>query len=382
MHKLESFALSCNSKIDKPHVESLFYPIIEDNFICISSTANFDSKKYNYFDDVVFHINPYLQENNIKILQIGNSQDKPLFYCNHYLSTHRLHNSYILEKSLMYLGNFNLYANVASSLGKKIVCPSNVDYLESFFPYWSNEDNCDIIMNNKGDLKPSSSAVESPKTINDVMPETIAASVLDLLGIKHDLNKIETVFIGSSYENQVVEIIPTLSFNPDIDISGNVNVRLDKSFVPESLLSIAKNRKLNIVTDRVIDQGILNSIKDSIDSISFFIKKSTSKEDVESFVQTGQKVNLFTKDEKSLKEIRLNFLDRDIKLFKPRGKSDAGIKKITKDLNFLSKKNVIHDNQVYNSFLSYSKKQNTSKVTNDKSLWEDLDSLRIFKEKT
>jgi len=282
----------------------------------------------------------------------------------------------------MYLGNFNLYANMASSLGKKIVCPSNVDYPESFFPYWSDSDNCDIIINNKEKLKPSSSAVESPKTINDVMPEVVAASVLDLLGIEHDLNKIETVFIGSSYENQIVEIVPTLNFNPDIDISGNVNVRLDKSFVPEALPSIAKNRKLNIITDKVINQGILNSIKQSIDTISFFVKKSTSKEDIESFLQVGQKVNLLTKDEKNLKEIRLNFLDQDIVLFKPRNKSEAGIEKITKDLNFLSKKNVIHESQVYNSFLSYSKKQNTSKVLNEKTFWEDLDSLRIFKEKT
>lgn len=382
MHKLESLALSCNSKIDKPHIEGLFYPVVEDNYICISNTANYDSKKYNYFDDVVFHINPYLEENNIKIVQIGNSQDTPLFYCNHYLSTHRRHNTYIVSNSLMYLGNFNLYANVASTLNKKIVCPSNVDYLDSFFPYWSDGENCKIIMNNKGKTKPSSSPTENPKTINDVMPEVIAASVLDLLGIKHNLNQIETIFIGDSYQNATVDIIPTLTFDPNTDISGTVNVRLDKSFVPEALPSIANNRKLNIVTDRPIDKNILDSIKGSIESISFFISKDTQKSDIQAFIKVGQKVKLLTKDEKNIKEMRLNFLDQDIELFKEKDKSESGIKKTTKNLSFLSKKNVIHEKQVYNSFLSYSKGQNTSKVINESALWEDLSFLRIFKEKT
>lgn len=385
MHRLESFALSCNAKIDKPHVESLFYPIIQDNFICISSTSNYDSKKYDYFDDVVFHINPYLEKNNIKILQIGNSEDTPLFYCSHYLNTNRLHNSYILSKSLMYLGNFNLYANIASSFNKKIVCPSNVDYVKSFSPYWSDENHCRIIVNNKNNSMPSSSASEIPKTINDVMPEVVAASVLDLLGIKHDLNKIETVFIGNNYHNKTIDIVPTLSFNPSIDLQGGVNVRLDKSFVPEALPGIAQNRKLHVVTDRKIDPGILNAVKESLESISFFIDKKTPQSDIEDIMRSGKKVNLVTKDKKNIDKIRLNFLDQDVQLIEQKDSDRASALKKSatfEELNFLSKKNVVHETQVYNSFLSYEGKQNTSKVKNHKVFWEDLEYFRVFKEKT
>ena len=138
MHKLESFAVSCGSKISKPFINQFFYPIKEKKFVCFSKSSLSKSKEYSFFDDVIFHIQPYLEENNISILEIGRPKDqKPAYYTKDYSNLNALQCSYLINKSLMYFGNYNLFTNIASTFSKRIVCPSNTDYENCFLPFWS-----------------------------------------------------------------------------------------------------------------------------------------------------------------------------------------------------------------------------------------------------
>ena len=207
MHKLESFALSSGSKISKPHIEKCFYPTKNKKFICISSQSESESKSYDFFNDVIFHIKPYLEENNISVYQIGNSDSRKIFYSEDYLHLNRLQSSYLISKSLLYLGNYNLYANIASHMQKPFVFPTNIEYIESFKPYWAEKDKF-AILSPESDLKPSFSPQEHPKTINMINPEDVAIKVLDLLNIKHSLSKIETIFVGDEYKQNIIDIVP------------------------------------------------------------------------------------------------------------------------------------------------------------------------------
>lgn len=381
MHKLESFALSANAKIDKPHIEKSFFPILEDKFICLSSSSNEPSKSYDHYDDVVFHLKPYLDKEGIDIVQIGSNGDPAIFYSKPYFNTNRLQNSYIISKSLLYLGNYNLYANIASSSKKKIVCPSNIDYVDSFFPYWSNSRNCKILTHNKDSNKPLSSPNEQVKTINHTYPEVIAAQVLDLLGIRHDLDKIETVFIGQDYHSRVMEVLPCDNYQPSQHMGNNLIVRMDKNFNEQALLSIAQNKKIKIITDKIINLQILKTISESISEIAYIIDNKTTKEEVSQLSLIGKPVNLVSKDHKNIDKIRLKFIDFDVLLLTKPSKSIAGIKKVTEDMKFLSRKNILSQGQIYNTYLSEAQKQNTSKVEDSELLWEDINLIRIFKEK-
>lgn len=382
MHKLESFALSSNAKIDRPLIQDCFYPIVEDKYICVSNSSNEQSKKYDYFDDVIFHIKPFLDKENIQIAQIGGGDDTKLFYCKHYFNTNRLQNSYIIDKSLLYFGNYNLYANIASHKDKPIVCPSNLDYADSFFPYWSNDTDCNILMPDLKDQKPSNSPNEPNKTINKVYPEKISAHILDLLGIKHNLDKIQTVHIGENYASRIAEIVPSLDFDPRVEINGEVAVRMDKSFVPQALPAIAQNRSLAILTEEMIDINLLKSISSSIKNITFIVKAKTKKSDIDQLASLGKPLTLVSRNKNKIEEIRLKFIDYDIGLVDNMTKSDAGIKSVTKNMKFLSRKNIISGGHIYNSYLAEEKKSNVSEVEDSKLLWEDVSFLRIFKDNT
>ena len=53
----------------------LFEPMnfTEKKFICFSTQSDMQSKDYDFFDDVVFHIKPYLESNEISVIEIGQS---------------------------------------------------------------------------------------------------------------------------------------------------------------------------------------------------------------------------------------------------------------------------------------------------------------------
>ena len=78
MHLLEQYSLSCGIKIDKPHVETSFFPIDCDKYITLHASSGMEAKNYDYFKDVIDLIHPHLESNNIKIVQIGDIKDKKL----------------------------------------------------------------------------------------------------------------------------------------------------------------------------------------------------------------------------------------------------------------------------------------------------------------
>jgi len=98
MHKLESFALSCGSKISRPSIDECFYPILEKKYICISQNSTSESKSYDYYDDVMFHLKPYLEDNGISVIELGSSSKSPVYYCKPYTHVNYLHAYYIIKK--------------------------------------------------------------------------------------------------------------------------------------------------------------------------------------------------------------------------------------------------------------------------------------------
>lgn len=376
MHKLESFATSCGSKINKPYINNAFYPVVDEKFICVSKESPYHAKSYDLLDDVIFHIKPYLDQNNISIFEIGQDESNSLFYTKNYKNLKFKQNSYLLSKSILYFGNINIYAHLASSIGKSIVCPSNYDYIDVSKPYWMNDES--LIALPDSDHKPLFSEKENPKTINKVKPEVLACKVLDLLGIKHDLNLIETIYIGPDYPNQSLDVIPSNMNGKNLDPKLIPNIRLDKNFSPEFLQTFLNFKNITITTDRLIPLEFLQPIKNNVSSFIFIVDSNTNLEDLSNLSKFGKPINLFTRDKDNLPSIRLKFFDYIVMPL-----NEYSISSINSDslenLKFLSKKNVFSDNSMFNSYLSVDKKQNCSTVEDSPSFWVDLNHYRIYK---
>ena len=377
MHKLESFALSVGSKIEKPFIDKNYYPILDEKFICVSQESISNSKNYSNFNDVMFHIKPFLEDRGINILELGSPDSDSIFYTKNYKHTSRLQANFIINKSLLYFGNFNYYANIASALNKPVVLPSNKDIESSFKPYWSTEKNCKVLMA-ETDLMPSRHDDENPKTINLIHPELIAKSILDLLNIENDLDTIETIFIGDNYHSPTLDLIPSNFQLENFKNQKNVNVRLDKKYDINFLVKCKSIKSLSITTDQDIPREVLSHLKDNIDNITFYIDKNTTIETINNMQSIGKPVFLSCKNKEDLKSIQLKFIDHPVVLDQKLSKKDLKVKNLD-NLIFLSKKNIISEGKAYNSFLSLSEGRNVSKVLNKKVFWEDLKYCRVYK---
>ena len=65
MHLIERYATSCGVKIDKPYIYETFFPVNVEKYISFQPFSKYPSKNYDYWDEVVAVISPYLQQNNI-----------------------------------------------------------------------------------------------------------------------------------------------------------------------------------------------------------------------------------------------------------------------------------------------------------------------------
>ena len=229
-------------------------------------------------------------------------------------------------------------------------------------------------------FKPSNNAKEFPKTIDDIKPEEIAVNILNLLKIKNNVKNIKTIFMGAEYNKPSLDVVPG-SYSIPQAIKEPVNLRLDKNFDLNFLNECYKLSSINLVTESPIPISYLSPIKDNINSISFFIKSQTKIEEISAMEKLGKPLNLLCRNSKKISSIRLKFIDYDIKLFENSSRENLKVDDY-QNLKFLTKRNVLHNGQMFNSYISSHLDKNISNVIDDKRFWDDLPFFRIFEEKS
>lgn len=345
MHILEKYALSCGVKIDKPCIYENFYPLDFEKYITLQTCHPQTAKAYDYYDEVIDLIFPYLKENGIKILQLGDKQCKKLAKTHSAFDASDQQNYYIISKSLLHFGDHNVGSQFASSLNKNIVFLNSISYEQNVKPFWSKNDKCKVIEPDRL-IKPSFSLVENQKQINKIKPERVAQAILDLLGANENIN-FKTHRIGQEYSNKNVNVIPNCvaQVNAPFIVS-----RLDVEYDQENLLKQLKISKAHIVTKEVIHPDILTSFKDNILSITYNIQSENQPKFIEFLRKQNIKFQLATElDGEEYDDLKLPYLDYGIiaKINKPT-KQDFNLPDVN-NLKYLSSKAFISNNKIYPS---------------------------------
>lgn len=382
MHLIEQYALSCGVKIDKPSIETLFFPVECEKYITLHASSGMESKNYDYFSDVIEIINPYLQKNNISIIQIGAKEDAKLRNCIHYNgSTSIRQSAYLIENAMLHLGNDSFSAHVASGFNKKIVCLYSILYKECCGPYWGNEKDHVLLESDRDGQKPSFSNKESPKTVNFIDPEEIACGVLDLLNIKHDANKIETIHIGSQYQKENISVVPNHIMPKSFAKGQPVNIWGHECFDEQNIAKWAYSRKCNIFLDKPMELKYLQVIKDNIHYINYYVSEDDEIKYFESLQKLGIKFNLLSKDKQNINNIRLKFFDWNVRLIETKTKKDLdNPEKICDNSRYKCSTKIVSGGQVFNSKAAWKFNQpgDHDQVIDCEEFWEDLDMLRIY----
>jgi hypothetical protein len=384
MHIIETYALNCGLKIDKPFIYEKYCPIPFDNYISFQPCSKYESKSYDLWQEVINQIAPKLIQKNIHIIQIGGKDEKPLENCYHLQGKTNINQAaYIIKRSIMHFGADSFGVHVASNYDKPIVALYSNSRPENAGPYFNSNSKIKIFEIDKKDRRPSYSAQESPKTINEIDPIQVANSILSMLDL--DLVNIKTVRIGEEYNRRLIESVPN-AIIADISKLGvnSLIMRMDYEFNEGVLEEQLKRNNCSIVTSKPIKTQILKTYKNNIAQIIYNLDEKHDVNFVKALKKSGVPFALSTElSEDFVKSIKIHYMDYQQIIRSVKSKKED-IKNL-EDLNNLyykSNKITISNGKIYNSKAAYLKdvpfNNKPIKVIDIPEFWEEAKYFYLF----
>jgi len=375
MHLVERYATTCGVKIDKPYIYENFFPLPVEKYITFQPYSKYSSKNYDYWEEVISMIFPYLQKNNISIVQIGAKDDKPISNCINLSGQTKISQAaFIIKKSIMHLGADSFAAHIASGYDKKIVAIYSNNNINNVKPYWTKSEDM-VLLKPNTNKKPQYSANEIPKSINSIRPEQIAKSVLDLLNIKYDSLPV-TLSIGEEYVNKTLEIIPDQPLNVKEIQIDNIIVRMDYQFNEQILEYYLQDKKCIIITDKPISENILKNYKQKIPQLVYVIDKDNDPNFARLLKRNAINYTLISYlEEKDLNQYKLDYMDYGLIIRRTYpNKLDINYNNIY----FKSSKIVLSGKGQFSTKYQWIKNDNSNKFNDDPELQKELNNLYIF----
>lgn len=381
MNRVESFALQAALKISEPFIENHFYPTVDRKYITFHSHGEEDSRNYSHLQEVIDILQPILNKKGIKIYQLGAHKDISIGNCRSFLNQTSINQcSYLVKNSLLHFGVDSFLLHVASFHKTPIVGLYSNKPKEISRPLWNKEFQ---ILIESFDEYPSYAAVESPKTINRITPESVCAEILDALNIPHKLKSYKTLNIGELYYNPVFEIVPDFVPSPEFFPNTLLNVRLDFEHNPDMLQHFCRSNKSAIFIAEEIDLNYILQFKPNIERINVDVDKLSNVDYINKLKYTGIYTALFSKDKDNINKIRRDFFDWRVELVNQKTKKDldSEVKKCD-NVQYKSRKLTFSKGKTYLSKAAWKKgieKQESNFVIDSPTFWEELDHFYIFK---
>ena len=351
MHLLEKYALSTGSKISKPFILKKYFPLPFEKYVTIQNSSGMGGKCFDYFQDVIDFIFPILEQNGYKIIQIGSKDDAPL---NKVIPLQGMTNinqtAFILDNSKLHIGNDSFAIHMCSAFNIPLIALYSVSSPQIAGPFWKNDNQICLTPDN---WKPSFNPNENPKKVNEIKIEKIIEAVHQLLFNKIDTS-IKTLFIGSNYINQIVEVfpnqvVPTQFFqNHVLNIRFDYKKQLDEKDYIGSLNNI-NSRPCTIITDKPFNIQPFIDLKDNIKHIFYNITEGIDLQFLNQLSFLGSNHSLLfylSNNEDILNQRKLECVDLplNINIIQKNQKLDFNIDENT---FYKSKKIILFDNKTY-----------------------------------
>jgi len=393
MHVLESYALQNDLKIDKPYVYEKFFPLAIDRFITIDTSGlGCSALAYDHWQIVVNLIYPYLEEEGVKIIQLGNKECRPLQNC--YIALGQCNfnqKTYVLKKALVHASPNNESCHIASLYNKKsVVLFSNNSFPDQFLPYWTEKDHLEILSPDTN-KKPSFNPNETPKSINRIPPEKVALKILNFLGIHAFAPEFQTLKIGLLFHQPRIESDLTNLIEPEKLKVSSLIVRMDLNFNEQALIEQLKVCECSVVTNKPFDFQILDKYHKKIVELVYYLEDDNNPNFIRKVREKSINYLLRSrKTEKETNDFKLNYMDYGlVHQISPQTRNDFEELKNEKNLYYKSNYFIIHNNQFYPSTAALLRGiQNTPSMEHEPyevidvpRFWEEQEHFHFFTKK-
>jgi hypothetical protein len=381
MRLLDTYATNTGSKIDKPFIYSKFFPLPIGKYITFQAQTPYDSRNYSYWQEVINLLHPFLNKNDIHIVQVGTKDEKALNGVVNLLGQTNINQlSYVIENSILHFGADSLCVHLSSHFNKPIVSLYSISNPSVAGPHFGDKNKHILLKGYEriGNRKPSYSQVESPKSIDTIKPEEICTAILNLLNIEYS-NLPETIHFGQDFNVKSFEIIPDKMIDPNSIPIENPIVRMDYHFNEQALQNILEVKKTIIFTNKPIKKDIIQKYKKNILQVIYIIEENNDINFVKTLKNNSINYTLLSfLEESNLNKYKIDYMDYNLIVNrKHKTKEDT---KIT-DVNnlFYKSSRVLHSSE--GQFISrYDWLNKTgNKVVDDPDFWKEADNFYIFK---
>lgn len=375
MHLSTLYARDLGVYPSTPVIVEHFFPLPCDKYITFHNSEKVKSKSYSYWTEVLEIIRPYLNELNIKVIQIGEKKDKKEEGVDYYITNTSFKQSFfIIKQGLLHLGIDSSPVHIASAFDKPTVSIYSHTYANTCYPLWNKKKI--IIESDRNGKKPSFSLFEDPKLINLIKPEEIAQAVLDLLELNQTLTY-KTINIGKKFLNKEINLIPN-DFVPTTDVdNADINIRLDMKHDEKFLFSFLTNSKCNVnifCSNPIKNLNYLMSFKSRINNINYY-SNQFNKDFIDFLKSNVFNFNLFCTSKEDLDDQRLNFFDHEINYFNPQ---EEALKLKEENYHLLNCDFKVKTGKIY--IHGQDKFKTLGENIDDLKFWLDFDHMMIYNE--
>ena len=381
MRLLDTYATNTGSKIDKPFIYSKFFPLPIGKYITFQAQTPYDSRNYSYWQEVINLLHPFLNKNDIHIVQVGTKDEKVLNGVVNLLGQTNINQlSYVIENSILHFGADSLCVHLSSHFNKPIVSLYSISNPSVAGPHFGDKNKHILLKGYEriGNRKPSYSQVESPKSIDTIKPEEICTAILNLLNIEYS-NLPETIHFGQDFNVKSFEIIPDKMIYANSIPIENPIVRMDYNFNEQDLQNILEVKKTIIFTNKPIKKDIIQKYKKNILQVIYIIEENNDINFVKTLKNNSINYTLLSfLEESNLNKYKIDYMDYNLIVNKKHKTKEET--KIT-DVNnlFYKSSRVLHSSE--GQFISrYDWLNKTgNKVVDDPDFWKEADNFYIFK---
>lgn len=310
MHLAQLYSLTSGQRVDKINILEKYYPLNLEKYILFHPFTK-PSKSFSYWQDVLEILYPILKEQNLPVVQVGLSNELLLQGCIDLRGRTSVNQiAYLTSKATLGLLCDSFVSHLAGHYDiPRVILISN-NYKNCVKPYFGSPEKEIILEPDRTKKKPTFQLDEgNNKQINEIKPEEIAKSVCQLLNIPFDF-PYETVYIGESYTNKILETIPTAIAKIDGLGTDSLIVRMDYEFNEQNLAFQAQHCPIIIVTDKPINLELLKAYKPRIKQIFYIITKDHSPAFASAIQKLSIPLQIFScLPEEELNKFKLDYID-------------------------------------------------------------------------
>ena len=365
-HLIEEYAKSCGVKIGTPILQPTFFPISFDKYITIHH-GDCNATYYDYWDEAIDILKPVLEKSGIKIIQILDKEGERINSADLNIICSKKQAAFIIKNSLCHVGTDSIYCNLAGEFNKPLLAIYSHTNPKNTRPWKFNKSKTKLLTSIPDDQRFSQDVNESPKTINNLLPEDICKNILSVLGIKKKI-KFKTLLIGERFKDNCLDVIPS---HPSMVRHDKINVRMDICHNEANLLQIIKNNAVEITTHHPISDEILTSRRISVIN---YLTDEFNEDFVKRVKSLGIHMNLLCVSKENLPNQRFKFFEHDIIFHDLKSIIEENAKKLSliadKKIKTKSNKAILIGEKAFNSYLE---------ALNSKDLFLlDLDWLYLY----